>query len=113
MPNNASNLTPDQIVTSQHIESLILQVTTAHDSIMNKSPTDYEFKRDSNQVSWCSKKDQTQEASFVIVGEISPNTRLGLYGDHLDQYINLSFVIIIIIIYFWLFFYKLLTLIDQ
>jgi len=60
-------------------------------------------------VCWWSKKDWTQEASSMIVGKISSNAQLGLYGDFLDQYINLSLFYFI----FGLFFYKLLTLIDQ
>src|SRR5467141_3014222 len=98
MANKLSNPTPDKWVTLKNIDALILHVTTDPDSIMNDSPTKYESKQEYNQVQWRSKKDRSQEASFVMVGEISPDVRLGLYGDRLDKYINLSFLFYFIFI---------------
>ena|SRR5882724_1893829 len=89
MPNLSSNPMSDKQVTSHNIDALILQVTSDPNSIMNNSPTNYEMKQESNQVHWHSKKDCTQEVSFIIVGEISPDVQLGLYGDHLDWYVDL------------------------
>ena len=76
MPNLSSNPPPDKQVTAQNIDALILQVASDPNSIMNNSPTHYEMKQESSQICWYSKKDWTQEAAFVIVGEISPDARL-------------------------------------
>jgi len=73
MPKLSSNPPPDKLVTTQNIDALILQVVSDPDLIMNNSPTHCEMKQESSQVCWHSKKDQTQEAAFVIIGEISPD----------------------------------------
>ena len=101
MPNLSSNPPPDKQETAQNIDALILQVTSDPDSIMDNSPTHYETKQESNQVHWHSKKDRTQEVAFVIVGKISPDAQLGLYGDHLYQYVSLCIFYIFMIFDFF------------
>ena len=90
----------DRDITTQKIDALILQVASDPNLIMNNSPTHFEMKQESSQVCWHSKKDWTQEAAFVIIGEISPDAQLRLYGDCLDQYVNLCIFYLLSLLFF-------------
>lgn len=74
-------------VTPESIMALVSEVAL-DGGIMDDDYTRYELKMGMGQGKWRDPKNRDQEATFTIVGEISPDARLGLYGDRLDQYLN-------------------------
>ena len=72
---------PDRRVSPGNIIALVLNIAKDPASIMNDDANNYEFRITRNQGKWCHKENCSQEAMFVIVGEINP---CDLDWDHLD-----------------------------
>jgi hypothetical protein len=75
----------DKVVNVTNITALVRRMSKDIDSAMTADFEDFELKTTDSGGKWHKKDNHGQEASMIILGEVSFDSRFGWFGDRLER----------------------------
>jgi len=75
----------DKVINVTNITALMCRMSKDIDSAMTADFKDFELKTTDSSGKWRKKDNRGQEASVIILSEVSFDSRLGWFGDRLKR----------------------------